>query len=46
MRLEPFGIEGFELVRSGQSPNRDSVSKCHVTVILSYYAHVTLYGNL
>ena len=38
MRLEPFGIEGFELVRSGQkwSLNRDSVSKCHVTVILSY----------
>ena len=45
MRLEPFGIEGFELVRSGhltvtlfQSVTLQSFSHTN--------AYVTLYGNL
>ena len=36
-RLEPFGID-YRGVRIGEkwSLDRDSVSRCHVTVILSY----------
>ena len=33
--VEPFGIEGFEIGEKW-SLKRDSVSKCHVIVILSY----------